>query len=228
MLLLLQAGGLVKSRCSSHCHSNHGLHLQRSRVLVRSVACLLLLQVGGLDGVTLSNTLWMHHALDWRGMLIEGSPISYSKLVDNRPGDINIHAAICGKRSVVHFVDEQIVFGSAVSGIYEFMSPEFRAKWHGSSKLEDMQEIVCVPLTELVAFYNVRHIDFFSLDVEGGELGVLQALDFDCVTFNVIVVEADGSNPQKDSGVRELLASKGYKFHSRTGDDASWKVGNDW
>jgi hypothetical protein len=184
--------------------------------------------VGGLDGFTLSNTMWMHHALDWRGMLIEGSPISYSKLVKNRPNDINVHAAICGNRTVVHFVDEQIVFGSAVSGIFELMSPDFRAKWHGSSKLEDMQAIVCVPLTELLAFYNVRHIDFFSLDVEGGELGVLQALDFNCVTFNVIVVEADGSNPEKDSAVRKLLKAKGYKFHSRTGDDAEWKVGNDW
>lgn len=174
-----------------------------------------------MDGVTLSNTMWMHHALDWRGLLIEGSPISFSKLVKNRPNDINVHAAICGNRTIVHFVDEQIAFGSAVSGIYEFMSPKFRERWHGSSQLKDMLEVVCVPLTELLTFYSIRHIDFFSLDVEGGELGVLQALDFNCVTFNVIVVEADGTNPEKDSAVRELLKSKGYNFHSRA-------VHNDW
>lgn len=40
-------------------------------------------------------------------------------------------------------------------------------------------------------------------------LALLQALDFDCVTFNVIVVEADGSNPEKDSAVRNLLKRKG-------------------
>lgn len=51
--------------------------------------------------------------MSWRGMLIEGSPISFCRLVKNRPDDINVPAAICGNRSVVHFVDEQIVFGSA-------------------------------------------------------------------------------------------------------------------
>lgn len=91
-----------------------------------------------------------------------------------------------------------------------------------------MQEVVCVPLAELLGYYNIRHIDFFSLDVEGGELGVLQALDFDCVTFNVLVVEADGSNADKDSAVRRLLESKGYKLYSHTGNETSWQIGNDW
>jgi hypothetical protein len=114
----------------------------------------------------------------------------------------------------------------AVTGIYEFMSPAFRAGWHKGKKVEDMPLVVCLPLTELLTFYNIRHIDFFSLDVEGGELMVLQAVDFDCITFNVVVVEADGHNKTKDSAVRELLNSKGYKFHSRT--DSPGKVPSDW
>jgi FkbM family methyltransferase len=191
--------------------------------------CLHIPQVGGLDGVSLSNTLWLHHALDWRGILIEGSPMAYPKLAHNRPSDITVHAAICGNRTVVHFADEQIAYGSAVSGIYEFMSPEFRARWHPASKLEDMQQVVCVPLTDILAQYKIRHIDLFSLDVEGGELSVLQALDFNCVQFNVLVVEADGSNGTKDSMVRELLKSKGYELHSHTGSDVNTgKGGNDW
>ena len=38
------------------------------------------------------------------------------------------------------------------------------------------------------------YFDFFSLDVEGGELAVLQTIVFKKVFFGVIVIEADDHN----------------------------------
>ena len=49
------------------------------------------------------------------------------------------------------------------------------------------------------------HFDFFSLDVEGAEYGVLQSLDFAKYSFGIIVVEADGHNKMKNMAVRTLL-----------------------
>ena len=37
-----------------------------------------------------------------------------------------------------------------------------------------VSEIPCMPLSKLLADLGLRHINFFSLDVEGAELSVLQ------------------------------------------------------
>ena len=47
---------------------------------------------------------------------------------------------------------------------------------------------------------------------EGAELHVLEALDLKKVTFNVVTVEADGSNPEKDEAVTSLLQDAGYIY----------------
>lgn len=66
-----------------------------------------------------------------------------------------------------------------------------------------------------------RHFDFFSLDVEGGELEVLKTLDWDTRSFSVIVIEADRTNPQKEVEIISLLKSKGYVYYGH-------QVTNDW
>jgi hypothetical protein len=56
---------------------------------------------------------------------------------------------------------------------------------------------------------NVTHIDIFVLDVDGGELEAIQTMDW-TKTVDYWVVKLDGTNPQKDQAVRNLLISKGY------------------
>jgi len=41
-------------------------------------------ELGALDGVTFSNTLFFQQNLDWGGILIEPCKSSYDKLVSNR------------------------------------------------------------------------------------------------------------------------------------------------
>ncbi len=40
---------------------------------------------------------------------------------------------------------------------------------------------------------------------------MLEAIDFANVTFDVIVVEADGGNPEKDQAVRDFLVKQGFR-----------------
>jgi hypothetical protein len=56
------------------------------------------------------------------------------------------------------------------------------------------------------------HINFFSLDVEGGELAVLKSIDFSDVRFDVMVVEDLYDNV---TDIERLLQSKGYVYHKR-------------
>lgn len=73
-------------------------------------------QMGALDGVRFSNTLWYHKHLAWRGILIEADPVSYASLTTNRPYDVCVHAAVCHERQTVHYVQAT---DGAVSGIVE-------------------------------------------------------------------------------------------------------------
>lgn len=95
------------------------------------------------------------------------------------------------------------------------MSATFKESWKSLHAAGKTQEVQCLPLRDILAEYNIRHIDFFSLDVEGGELMVLQSIDWSKVTVNVILVELDGTNQTKDEDVRQLLKHAGYKWHSR-------------
>jgi len=52
-------------------------------------------------------------------------------------------------------------------------------------------EVHCGPLKAYLAALDIKHIDFFSLDVEGAELLVLKQFDFDAVTVDVFMVESD-------------------------------------
>lgn len=43
--------------------------------------------------------------------------------------------------------------------------------------------------------FGVDTIDLWTLDVEGGELSVLQTVDFERLRVGVLVVETDGAAP---------------------------------
>lgn len=167
------------------------------------------LEIGGHNGIDGSNTYWLHEQLGWRGMLIEANPGSYKNLVKSRPADFGLHAAICKTASVVHYADR-----ATVSGIYEFMSEKFKKRWWSDVDVSKLMTIDCVPLGGILGMLNIRHFNFFSLDVEGAELQVLESLDLDCVSFDVLCIEADGTAPEKEAAIKALLEKNGYKLHS--------------
>ena len=169
------------------------------------------LEMGALQGKHLSNSLHFYKFHGWRGILIEPAPNNYRELVKNRPDDICINLAICRESQDVHFVDR-----AEVGGIYEFMADEFRRRWHDDIDPQDLSQlpvITCHPLTAVLQKVAVRHIDFFSLDVEGAELDVLNTFPFHAVTVGVWCIEADGDRPDKDAAVVALLQQHGYQYH---------------
>jgi FkbM family methyltransferase len=179
------------------------------------------LEMGALDGIFLSNTLALENLLGWRGVLIEASPANYGKLQQQRKTQIVINAAVCDEVRTVHYMESG---DTAVRGIVEFMAPSFVSQWHTSYRPEQIDQfpsIPCVPLDLLLGLYGFRHINFFSLDVEGAELQVLRALDFSAISFDVLVVEADEHNKTKNIAVVDLLDRAGYKFHEHF-------LRNDW
>ena len=178
------------------------------------------LEMGALDGLLYSNSFFFHNTYGWKGVLIEGAPNNYRKLEQNRPYEIaTVHAAVCDSEQTVHFVDKE-----QIGGIWEFSSGEFRDRYWKGVSLDDVPEVKCSPLTNLLDHYSkgTTHFDFWSLDIEGGELTALKSIRFDTYTFGIILVENNPRNPPESAmRIRDLLGSKGYVFHS------NWN-GSDW
>ena len=200
------------------------------------------IEMGALDGVEYSNSYLFEAALDWNGLLVEVTPPSFEKLRENRPYNALVHAGVCEKRQKVHYYDgggkykppyqiseafwnKLTVFmsllGSAVAGIVEFSAESFRNRWWPKLKddLSNAHEIDCYPLQDIiqeqfdsVAIEDGYHFDFFSLDVEGAEFQVLKSIDFNQVSFGVIVLEADEHNERKNLSIRVFLEARGYIF----------------
>ena len=89
-------------------------------------------------------------------------------MIANRKNDIGVHVAACETHQDVHFVDH----GTTTGGIFEFMSDSFRDQWHEGIDINALTVIPCMPLHDILAKFGVTSINFWSLDVEGGELQV--------------------------------------------------------
>lgn len=173
-------------------------------------------ELGGLDGVTISNSHLFHTVYEWKGVLMELAPSNYEKLVRNRPNELvpPIHAAVCNSEQTFHYIEENEKFWGTTAGIWEFMSESFRQTWWKSVRFEDLMAIQCTPLRQLFQTYTpeIHFFDFLSLDVEGAELEALQSIDYELVSFGVILVEADRHNRRKNFSMLTFLERHGYRF----------------
>lgn len=189
----------------------------------------IILESGALNGVFLSTTYAFETVLRWRAMHIEPGPIKFGELALNRPRSLNLHTALCDAARTLHFAQAPGK-ESAMSGIVEFMAPSFRERWWpelAGAALDTHPHAVpisCNPLATLLALFGITHVDFWVLDVEGGELSVLHTVDWEAVQIDVIVVELDGENVEKDEGVRALLAERGYIIEAAFVGRNTWFV----
>ncbi len=140
--------------------------------------------MGALNGVHLSNTYFFAKEMGWTGLLIEGAPMNFAALRGNRPESICLNALVCDKAREMHMIEK-----GPVGGVYEFMGPAFRKRWHPDVKVDDLPTVPCVPMKDILERFSVRHVDFFSLDVEGAEAAVVSTIDFTKFSASVIVME---------------------------------------
>lgn len=94
----------------------------------------------------------------------------------------------------------------------------------------EVQKLITVdalPINQLLASNNLFHIDFLSLDIEGGELDILKAIDFKRFHINVITVENNWEDPwhqeARNSSIRKYMESAGYQYITRLGVDEVYK-----
>jgi len=167
------------------------------------------LDIGAADGITFSNTYALFKVLGWKGINIEIDPDHYENLAVNREDDIaNVQAAVCSASHKVHYAVGQ---GNGSGGLWEFSSEVQRERrWPGMT-LYNTIPLKCTPLQSILDEIETGKLffDFASVDLEGAGLSAILGIDFDRISFGVIVIEKNEVGHVNDQ-IEHLLRSKGY------------------
>ncbi len=164
-------------------------------------------EAGALDGFGFSNTYYLDRIKGWSGLLVEPNPMQFAECQRFRKRAHVVHCAL------VPFDYEHetisITYGHDLTwtnGAYEgdelFERQEMLKRHHLSG---EQIEVPARTLQSLIDEFDLE-ITFFSLDVEGFELSVLQGLDFSRSAPRYLLIECQTINRYEE--VQSLLGSR--------------------
>lgn len=172
----------------------------------------VVVESGGFNGLMDSFSWFYEQHADWQAILVEADLDNYHQLKSNRPLGINVNCALCDVPATLHYVPNKKTTG----GIWEFMSPNYASVWHKAlfdspTLVSQLPEVQCVRYDALLINMGVTRVDLWILDVEGAEEAVLKGVDLNKVRVNVIYMEFDHSDREKDNRKRGII--EGYGYH---------------
>ncbi|XP_065583743.1 protein Star-like isoform X2 [Artemia franciscana] len=131
-------------------------------------------ECGALDGETRSNTLYMERFLGWEGVLIEADPSNYRELETKNRKAWSVPACLSIKP-----------YPSKVTFEMRRNQGRIAKNQDNRSVKRGEVQVQCFPLYSILLALNQTVVDYFSLDVEGAELGVLRTIPFDKIDIKV-------------------------------------------
>ncbi len=174
-------------------------------------------ELGALDGIGLSNTLYYELNRNWTGVLIEPAPNNYLKCLGNRSAKANkIYCNACTSFDYTDcFVDMTYSHYMTVGkGLDSDVDDPTAHALSGENFLGSPNEkvfrfgaIAATLNSLLLTSKSPSLIDFLSLDVEGAELEVLKGVDHTHFKFKVICVESRNVERLSD-----FLLPLGYEY----------------
>jgi FkbM family methyltransferase len=169
--------------------------------------------IGAHDGVTYSNTYFFEKHRGWKGLCVEPIPEVFQQLRQNRTC-ICVEGCIYDKADTARFLRVHSNIGEhteMLSGIIEKYDPKHRQRIeletsNGAGFYKEIT-VKCYALNALLEANEFYHIDYISIDTEGGELDILKSIDFERFTIDVIDVENNYDDPEFE----RFLRTKGYR-----------------
>lgn len=180
------------------------------------------IECGANNGVWQSNTLYFYEKYGWRGLLIEPNPFLFQFCKKLRPNDIVENYALVNN----NYKEDKI------KGFFQFTdyAPSLMAQiFDENLNQHPDQEPIDVPaitLTKLLDKYQIKKIDFFSLDVEGYEINVLDGFDIKRFKPSYILIETTIIE-ERQKEIQKYMESVGYKIIARLSDGDDLYVPNE-
>jgi FkbM family methyltransferase len=173
----------------------------------------IFVDVGAHNGKSINNTLYFEQNNNWTGINVEPLPHIYKKLKNNRPNCINLNCAVSNIDGSANFICNE-GYTEMLSGLekdYDIRHLNRRDReikqMGGSTKII---EVKTNRLETILNEYNIDHINYLSIDVEGGEFNVIKSINFDKVFIDVIGFE----NNYNDVSIPIVtyLSNNGFKI----------------
>eukprot|EP00090_Calanus_glacialis_P003721 TRINITY_DN12746_c0_g1_i7.p1 TRINITY_DN12746_c0_g1~~TRINITY_DN12746_c0_g1_i7.p1 ORF type:complete len:286 (+),score=67.91 TRINITY_DN12746_c0_g1_i7:32-889(+) len=167
------------------------------------------IEAGAWDGEQLSNTLYLETKLGWTGLLVEPNKGAFTVLQGKQRNTHSINSCLSTNRYAeqVEFKSDD-VFGRIVDNSLPENSKVRKGGWNkeigrGTSITQ------CYPLYSILLALGQTRIDFFSLDIEGAEMGVLRTIPWHKVDIEVFLIETNKANITE---MGSFMAQAGYEM----------------
>lgn len=140
----------------------------------------LFVEAGAYDGETFSNTLYLERFKNWTGLLIEPSTNNYKILKSKNRNSYSLNSCLSGNnKNQVQYVE----------------AGPFSITTSNTNEYKNLKNITCYSLENVLNKFlkilnsNEKTIDYLSLDIEGGEKGVIETFPWNDFSINLISIE---------------------------------------
>lgn len=199
-------------------HAQYGQDAYVYEHFFKDVRNGIFVDVGAHDGISLSNTYFFEKSLGWHGICIEPLQSVFEKLIQNRSCTC-IQGCIAAHTGTGEFL-EITGYSEMLSGLlekYEQRHFERVRKELARSGAARIIEVPCFTFNDIMTEHGITHIDYLSIDTEGGEYEIVASIDLDKITIDIIDVEV---NFPDQTEIKKYLMRHGYRFVTRlVGDE---------
>ena len=170
-------------------------------------------EIGAFDGIQGSNCYHFEKFLNWDGIALEPSRVQFEKLKKNRKCKI-LNEAVSHKIKEVEFIE--VIEGlTQMSGINDNFYQR-NMNIISNNERSKTQSINLKTITFEQAVPKNTDIDYLSIDIEGGEMDLLNSINFHDNDIKVISVE---NNIPAEQNFKDFFNSKNFVYFDRVGQD---------
>lgn len=125
------------------------------------------LEIGANDGYTLSNTVYLEEMFGWNGILVEPNP-KYLGSLASRKNSVVVNVGVSPQKGTAEFID---------AGLYGGLEASVDDTYATYTKGAPRISVNCTTLQEILDSAGApQKIDFVSIDVEGGEVPIVEQM----------------------------------------------------
>lgn len=171
------------------------------------------IEIGAHDGISCSNTLFFEEFRNWTGICIEPGPEEFKKLNENRKS-ININACVSDYdgQSEFTYIEGYSMMLSGLSESYNYSHQNrINAEVNSYGGKINKMEMPVFKLQTILDNFNIKDIDYCSIDTEGSEFNIIKSIDFEKTNIKIFSIE----NNYGTDDIKNYLETKGYYLHTK-------------